>query len=172
MRLHTLSLVILFGASTSLACGSSQMDPQGPQDSETETSDPLTAAPSAEPAPAAVEVPDAWSEDLSMEQQIAFMKEKVVPAMGPLFQAHDSAGYGDFGCATCHGPDNKEPKDYLPELTFKDGQLTSFADEPEMSLFMAEKVTPAMAGVFGMEPYDPKTQTGFGCAGCHSIAMK
>ena len=32
------------------------------------------------------------------------MKEKVTPAMAPLFQQHDASEFADFGCKTCHGP--------------------------------------------------------------------
>ena len=33
--------------------------------------------------------------------------------------------------------------------------------------FMMQKVVPEMAGTIEMEPYNPETQKGFGCGGCH-----
>ena len=131
--------------------------------------EPLEAEP-AEEKSAEVDAPETWSEALTIEQKAAFMKAKVVPTMGPLFQAYDAEAYADFGCQTCHGPDNKMPTDYLPELTFQDGKLTAFAEEPEMAKFMAEVVTPNMAEVFGVPPYNPETHEGFGCSGCHSMS--
>jgi hypothetical protein len=75
-------------------------------------------------------------------------------------------------CKTCHGPAYKEPKEFLPHLTMKDGKITAFAEKPEVSKFMAEKVVPEMAAAMGQPPYDPATHKGFGCGGCHTIDMK
>ncbi|MFO0754927.1 MAG: hypothetical protein U0359_00430 [Byssovorax sp.] len=127
-----------------------------------------TAAPTAAPA---ADPHAGWRDDMTKEQKMAFMKAKVSPEMGKTFQAYDAKKYGDFGCKTCHGPQYKEPKDFLPKLTFKDGKLTAFAEKPEVSKFMAEKVVPQMAALFGKPPYDPKTHQGFGCGGCHTVDM-
>ena len=115
---------------------------------------------------------DAWSDSMSKDQQAAFMKAKVVPAMGPIFQAYDAKKYGDFSCKTCHGPAYKVPKDYLPHLTFKDGKIKEVGEHPEMGKFMMEKVTPAMVQAMGAHPFDPQTHQGFGCNGCHTVDMK
>lgn len=112
-----------------------------------------------------------WSDKWSVPEQVAFMKAHVMPAMGPVFQAADAKRYADFGCQTCHG-DKLPPKQALPHLTMKDGKITSFAEKPEVSKFMAEKVVPAMATAMGLPPYDPATHQGFGCGGCHAIDMK
>ncbi len=150
-----------------------EVEPETPAD---QTVDPAVAPAEAEAPTEATTAeeapPEAWSADLSKEQKAAFMKAKVVPAMAPLFQNADPEAYADFGCQTCHGPEGKLPKEYLPELTLKDGKLTAFAEDPDTAKFMAEHVTPTMAGVLGMPPYDPATHTGFGCGGCHSIAMQ
>jgi hypothetical protein len=133
-----------------------------------------SAAPvaSASAAPAEVVAPAApWSDAWSLDQKVAFMKAAVMPKLGPIFQAVDAKKYADFGCKTCHGPDKKEPKAFLPHLTFKNGKLTCFAEKPEVSKFMMEKVSPAMADALGEPHYDPKTQKGFGCGGCHTIDM-
>jgi len=109
---------------------------------------------------------------MSKDAAAAFMKKNVVPDMEPVFKGQDAKRYAKFGCKTCHGPAFKVPKDFLPKLTFKDGKITSFADKPEMSKFMAEKVVPAMATAMGMKPFDPATHEGFGCGGCHTVKMK
>jgi cytochrome c551/c552 len=101
-----------------------------------------------------------------------FMKVHVAPRMAKIFQGKDAAQYADFGCRSCHGPDWKAPKDYLPELATKDAKITAFVEKPEVAKFMAEKVLPEMASVFGQAPYDPATKTGFGCMGCHNVETK
>ena len=131
----------------------------------------------AAPAPAAsaaapVTIPASWSDDMTKEQKVAFMKKNVLPTMGPVFQAHDVSRYASFSCKTCHGPSFKDPHEFLPKLTLKDGKLTAFADKPEVAKFMAESVEPKMAAAMGLPPYDPATQQGFGCHGCHEVEKK
>jgi cytochrome c551/c552 len=149
----------------SAACGGSAPAASPPA---TPSATPASAA----PEPAAAALPTTWSKDMPKEQQLAFMKKNVLPAMGPAFKAHDAARYADFGCKTCHGPAYKNPHEFLPKLTLKDGKMTAFAEKPEVSKFMAESVVPKMAAAMGLPPYDVQTHQGFGCAGCHDIEMK
>ena len=100
------------------------------------------------------------------------MKANVKPRMAPLFQAHDPARHADFGCKTCHGPEWKKPREFLPTLTIKDGKLAAPPEKSALVKFMVETVTPQMAQVLGKPPYDPATGTGFGCIGCHVMEMK
>jgi cytochrome c553 len=147
-------------------CGGSSPAPTTPTDS------PATEA---EPAPttgAEAPVPDKWHAELTNEQKAAYMKAKVVPPMEAVFKENDPVGYAQFGCVTCHGPEYKTPTAYLPRLTFKGGTFTSFEEDPDTSKFMAEKVLPAMVTALGAEPYNPETNKGFGCGGCHGIDMK
>ena len=62
-------------------------------------------------------LPTTWSDSMPKGQKVAFMKKNIVPTRGPLFQAYDSTRYANFGCSTCHGPDRKDPTEYLPHLT-------------------------------------------------------
>jgi cytochrome c553 len=136
---------------------------------------PAPATPGAEPAASAssaAAVPTVWSDSMTMEQKSAFMKARVVPSMAPVFKAADPKEFAEVECKTCHGPEYKEPKEFLPKLTMKDGKITSFAEKPEISKIMAEKVVPEMAKAMGLPPYDPATHQGFGCGGCHAIEMK
>jgi len=163
------SYVLLLSLFSSLAaCGGSQPAPAAPQQPAT------PAAPTAPTTPdvSAAAVPDVWSASMTKEQKLAFMKAKVAPRMAKVFQEADAAHYANFNCKSCHGPEFKLPKDFLPKLTLKDGKITAFADKPQVSKFMAERVVPEMATALGVKPYDPKTKEGFGCGGCHAIEMK
>ena len=149
------------------ACGGGQPAPAAPEPAAAEP-----APAPAEAAPAPVEAPAKWSDALTRDQQVAFMKTHVVPKMAPVFQAANAERYKEFGCKTCHGPEFKDhPPEFLPPLVVKDGQITAFAEKPEISKFMAEKVVPEMAAIMGMPPYNPETKQGFGCGACHQIKM-
>jgi hypothetical protein len=186
--LSTCRVSLLFGlaVAAAAACGGAPPAPTTPT-APIDSSMPAPSAPSptssASPAGSAAPsasagasegaaVPAAWTKDLTKPQQIAFMKAKVMPVMGPAFKGHDSTKYADFGCKTCHGPQYQTPTAFLPHLTFAGGTITSFKDKPEISKFMHEAVVPQMAGVFGQPAFDPKTKTGFGCMGCHTVDMK
>jgi hypothetical protein len=166
------------------ACGGAPTAPATP--AAPPESPPAPAASSAEPeapkpaetaAPAAHEAPpapahDVWTDGMTKDQEVAFMKKNVVPEMEPVFKTFDAKRYEKFSCKTCHGPKFQVPKDFLPKLTFKDGKITAFASKPEISKFMAEQVAPHMATALGLKPFDMATHTGFGCNGCHTVAMK
>lgn len=109
---------------------------------------------------------------MSPAAKLNHMKTVVAPTMAKTFQAHDAAEFKDFGCKTCHGPDKKAPKQFLPKLTFEGGKFTSMATKPELTKFMMEHVVPTMAKAMGMQPFDPATHQGFGCGGCHTVDMK
>jgi hypothetical protein len=154
------------------ACGGGNAE--NPQNTAPTASASASTAPSASAATTATTAPptEAWSDSMSKDQQAAFMKKNVVPAMGPVFQAFDGKKYAEFGCKTCHGPAFKVPKDFLPHLHFENGKLKEAAAKPEMAKFMMEKVTPAMVTAMGAKPFDMQTHTGFGCGGCHTVEMK
>ncbi len=159
--IRTFSLC-LFVATALAACGGQTPEPLAP-------SGPEEVKPT---ATSEVTAPEKWDDDLSMPQKAAFMKAHVVPRMGGVFQAFNSARYAEFGCKTCHGANMKDPNEYLPHLSLRDGRLTAFAERPEVAKFMAEKVVPEMASTLGEPPYDLTTHKGFGCAGCHTVDVK
>jgi cytochrome c551/c552 len=121
---------------------------------------------------AAGALPTTWSDSMSKEQQMAFMKQRVVGPMGETFKDHDKARYADFSCKTCHGAQYQNPHAFLPHLKLEGENLTAFKTDPEVAKFMHEKVVPAMAKAMGEPEYDMKTHTGFGCGGCHTIDTK
>jgi cytochrome c551/c552 len=166
---HAISPVLIALAFPVLAaCGGGQPPAAAP-----EPAPPAEPAPApAEAAPAPVEAPATWSEALTRDQKVAFMKTHVVPKMGPIFQAANAERYKEFGCKTCHGPEFKDhPPEFLPALEIKDGKMTAMTEKPEIAKFMMEKVVPEMAAIMGMQPYDPETKTGFGCGACHQMKM-
>lgn len=157
-RTH-LSLATLTLSLAAIACGSTAPAPAAP-----------SGAPPSEAPVAETGAPATWHEATTERQKGAFMKTHVTPRMREVFQAHDPTHYAQFDCKSCHGkPFQPKPADALPKLTLKDGELTAFAEHPEIAKFMAEKVTPAMAELLGEKAYDPKTHQGFGCGGCHKI---
>jgi hypothetical protein len=180
--MRTLRAAVLTSIFLSLsACGGAPAEPATPPPPPPAAAPPSAAAPAETPKPAetatapeAAPPPahDVWKEGMTKDEQIAYMKKNVVPEMAPVFKAADAKRYAEFGCKTCHGPKFKEPKDFLPKLTFKDGKITAFAEKPEIAKFMAEQVVPHMATALGMKPFDMTTHTGFGCNGCHTVQMK
>jgi hypothetical protein len=184
-----LSLVTL-GASALAACGGGQPEPTAPAGTPSampsgapsaapaasatppSASASASAAPAASASAAAPAQAPTWSKDMTKEQKSAFMKAHIVPRMSKVFKEADGKKYAEFGCKTCHGPQYKDPQEFLPKLTMKDGKLTAFAEKPVIAKYMAEKIVPEMASAMGMKPYDPATHQGFGCTGCHKVDMK
>jgi hypothetical protein len=156
----------------------------------TETAPVASAAPSASAAPAASAAPtpsataaaapsgppgpgewDKWTHDV----KLAYMKSAVMPKMGDLFKGFDAKRYGDMKCKTCHGAKAEDgsfvmPNPDLPKLDFKGQLKTEKAKHPKSVEFMMKKVNATMQTLLGEQPYDPKTQQGFGCANCHTAA--
>lgn len=160
------------GALLLVACGGSQSPATAPDEPAEEAATSATAPPAESEPEQQPPAPATWAEATTPKQKGAFMKAHVVPRMGELFKGFDAEEYAEFGCSTCHGSDFKMPKDHLPSLTFSNGKLTAFEEHPEVAKFMAEQVLPSMVEILGQQPYDPKTNQGFGCNGCHSIEMK
>jgi len=107
---------------------------------------------------------------MTKEQKLDHMKTVVTPAMKKVFQDHNTQEYSDFGCKTCHGDKKQDPRTFLPALTLSgNGFEKLMASKPEVTKFMKDKVTPAMAAVMKEQPYDPATHKGYGCAGCHKV---
>jgi cytochrome c551/c552 len=154
-------------ASLAAACGTT---PPATTPPEGTASPDASGAPAASGAPMAA--PAVWKDDLSNQEKAAFMKAHVMAPLTAAFQASDPKLYATVGCTTCHGPKLEETKVALPHLTMKDGKLTCFAEKPEVSKYMHEKIVPAMAKALGKPEYDMTTKQGFGCMGCHAVDMK
>jgi len=118
---------------------------------------------------AAVVLPDVPFDKLDHEQKVAFMKQKVMPVIKPLFQNHDPKDYADFGCATCHGEQAKQghfdmPNAKLPKLNFND--MSKFKKEDIE--WMGKEIEPAMGKILNLPLYSKENPTGFGCLNCHT----
>ena len=130
------------------------------------------SSPPVAPEPGATMVlPDVPFDKLDHDQQIEFMKTKVMPAMEPIFKAHDATKYAQFGCQTCHGPGAEKgefemPTPTLPVLDFKD--MSKYKKEDLE--WMGKDVKPTMAKLLGETEYTAENPTGFGCGHCHTVA--
>jgi hypothetical protein len=73
-------------------------------------------------------------------------------------------------CATCHGSATKKgqfkmPNAELPKLDHKDN-FKAHKGKQKVLDFMF-KMTPELAGILSLPPFDPNSGMGFGCGGCH-----
>ncbi len=168
-------LPFVFVAAIAAACGGGQTEPKTPEAAASEPAPAETAAPAPASTEAAAGTPAGSAkrfDDMNDDERKAHMKNVVVPKMAEVFRAHDEKEFAQFGCSTCHGPGAKQgdfhmPSASLPKLSVENGFEKHMKKSPEMTKFMMEKVTPAMAEALGEAPFDPKTGKGFGCFGCH-----
>jgi hypothetical protein len=114
-------------------------------------------------------LPDVPFEKLDHDQKIQFMKEKVVPTMGPLFKEHDAKKFAEFGCKTCHGAGAEKgefdmPNGALPKLNFKD--MSKFKKEDLE--WMGKVIKPQMAQLLKQPEMTAEVHEGFGCLNCHT----
>ena len=125
------------------------------------------AAPAGPPGPGDW---DKWSHD----QKLAYMKSTVMGKEKDLFSGFDSAKYGDMKCKTCHGAgaadgNFKMPNPDLPKLDASvEGFKKMAIKRTAVFNFMMKQVEPQTAALLGEQPYDAKTQKGFGCFECHT----
>lgn len=112
---------------------------------------------------------------MTHDQRKDFMKTTFFPKIKDEFVAFDGKKFADMSCITCHGDGAKDgsfkmPNPKLPKLSVADGFKKHMTKTPEITKFMMSKVVPDSAALVGEPPYDPKTQKGFGCMECHTIA--
>ncbi|MEZ4402644.1 MAG: hypothetical protein R3B06_21665 [Kofleriaceae bacterium] len=143
---HALLLPLLVAA----ACGSS--------------SKPSTGGPATDPV--------TWK-DMNGDQRHAFMESTVLPHMKEKFVAFDAADFGEMNCKTCHGEGAEDGSFEMPNPGIKPldfGHMDQLDEhEQKVAAWMHEVVVPEMAALLGEQPYDPATQQGFGCLGCHTM---
>ena len=138
------------------ACGSKAPTPSTTPAPETKTEAPL---------------PDKPFADLDQDQRAQFMKEKVVPAMEPIFKNHDATKYAEFGCTTCHGEQAKQghfdmPNPDLPKLLFANKEAMAKFKKEDFE-WMKNDVKPTMAKLLSIPEFTPDNPKGFGCQNCH-----
>jgi hypothetical protein len=109
---------------------------------------------------------------LSHDEQVKFMKTKVMPAMKPLFQKFDPKDYANFGCKTCHGKDPQKSKYKMPNKDLKPldfAAIKAGKEDPKMIEFMSKTVKPEMAKIMGEPEMTETNPNGFGCLECHTM---
>lgn len=128
------------------------------------------------PQPTLTPPPAPWAE-LGPAERGQHMAAHVVGPMGELFAAYDAERFGDFSCASCHGPDARArhyemPSPSLPVLypTGSIGQFETVRQYPEGARFMYGHVMPAMQTLLGAAEYDATTGEGLTCFACHPHA--
>jgi hypothetical protein len=131
---------------------------------------PSTTTPKSDEA-ATVVLPDVPFDKLDHEQKVAFMKQKVVPEMKPLFQNHNAKDFAEFGCKTCHGEDVKDghfdmPNPKLPKLNFKDHN--SKYEQKDLE-WMGKEIMPTMGKILNLPLHSQENPKGFGCLACHTL---
>ncbi len=99
----------------------------------------------------------------------------VHPNMAKLFQRFQGTAYPELTCRSCHGPDAEQVQYKMPHgLPALDPAHMPDPDGPgreaRVARFMIDEVTPQMADLLGVAPYDASTGRGFGCFGCHPQA--
>ena len=129
-----------------------------------------TTTPTGGEGAAGATLPDVPFENLDHEQREEFMKQKVVPAMKPLFQQHDPQDFAEFGCQTCHGAQAKDdhfdmPNPGLPKLNLSD--LSNFKKEDVA--WMQQEVAPTMSKILNLPMASKDNPKGFGCPWCHTL---
>jgi hypothetical protein len=97
----------------------------------------------------------------------------VLPNMARLFQRFAGSAYPNMTCRTCHGADAEAVHYAMPHgLPALDPGHVPDAHDPDprrarIAKFMIEEVTPQMADLIDVPPYDPRTRQGFHCFRCH-----
>lgn len=112
---------------------------------------------------------------LSHDDQVKFMKQKVMPTMRPLFQKFDPKHFAKFTCKTCHGKDPaktkyKMPSKDLPALDFD--AIKAGKEDPKAVEFMSKTVKPEMAKLLHEPEMSESQPKGFGCLECHTLKKK
>jgi hypothetical protein len=102
------------------------------------------------------------------ETRIAFMKERVVPVMAPIFQRHNAERFARFDCTTCHGEAAKTgdfvmPNDKLPKIG---NDVMKKYDRADVE-WMLNEVKPTMARLLKQQEWSPVDPSGFDCFACH-----
>jgi len=152
-----IAAVVALFAGPQLGCG-------GASATTTAAAAPRTSA----RAPAA---DDAWA-TMSWEDRHRAMTFLVHPNMARLFQRFQGKRYPDLTCRTCHGADAESVAYTMPRALppLDPRHLPAPSDggaRGRTAKFMLEEVTPQMADLLGVAPYDAKTGRGFGCFNCH-----
>jgi hypothetical protein len=111
--------------------------------------------------------------DRTHEQRMDWMGLQVFPKMKGVFTQFDADRFSNFACQTCHGDDMEIVDFKMPNKLYalpRTDTIKSARDyDAKVTEFMLSTVTPKMAELLDMQPYDPATKSGFSCFGCHPV---
>jgi mono/diheme cytochrome c family protein len=160
-RIHLCSVLVSLAAVGALgsACGGSKAPADAPEPADEQADESLVDSSPEGPVK---------FDDMSAPQKMKHMKEVVAPTMAKVFQEANADEYANFNCANCHGPGAKQGDFKMPTTALPALDKEEMDEHPEVTKFMMERVVPEMAKLLGEEPYNPETQTGFGCYNCHT----
>ncbi len=121
-----------------------------------------------------VHPPETPWHDMTHEQQVDWMVSNVLPIAAEDFAHYDADRYSAVTCATCHGANADAVHYELPTAEIPPLPTPGTPNWERMSqtpayTFMHDVVTPTMATLVGEEPYNPATNSGFGCFECHTM---
>jgi cytochrome c553 len=177
------TLLLSFISMSLLTCATTDSTSSSSSSSNTNTAAPPPAAngeappPDEDKSPLVTPAEVAWK-DMTKAQRGRYMHKVVMPKMRDVFATFDDDAFVKPNCATCHGKNPKEhefkmPSPDLPQLpaSEKEFMTTVMKDKPEMVKFMSGKVTPTVAELLGLKPFDPKhpDPAAFGCHACHTL---
>lgn len=139
----------------------------------------VAAACGSPPAAERPAVSDKPFKNMTVDEQMAFMKQRVLPETKQLFVAFDPA-FATMTCKTCHGEGAENGSWEMPNPKLKplpDSEEAFMAwvqkepAEGKWAGFMATQLEPAMGRLLQVQVFDPKTKTGeFSCEACHVLA--
>lgn len=111
---------------------------------------------------------------LSHDDQVKFMKTKVMPTMKAAFQKFDPKEFANFTCKTCHGKDPQGSKYEMPtkDLPALDFEALKKGEDAKTAKFMNDVVRPEMAKLLGEPEMTETNPEGFGCLDCHTMKKK
>jgi hypothetical protein len=112
--------------------------------------------------------------DKTHEQRMDWMGLQVFPKMKGVFTEFDADRFSNFACQTCHGDDMeivdfKMPNKHLYALPRTDTLKSARDYDAKVTDFMLNTLTPKMAELLDLQPYDAATKSGFSCFGCHPV---
>ncbi len=119
-----------------------------------------------------VALPDVPFDELDPDLRAEFMKQKVMPAMQPIYQRHDPERFADFNCKTCHGEAHTEdntfamPNEGLVVLPRREPDLLKKFKYEDVE-WMRTEVKPEMARILKLSDAAMSGPKAFGCFSCH-----
>ncbi|HEX8796032.1 MAG TPA: hypothetical protein VF765_34015 [Polyangiaceae bacterium] len=124
------------------------------------------------PLPPGAPGPGEWA-TWSHEQKLAYMKSGFLDAERVIFASWEPVRFKELTCRNCHGPSVADGSFRMPnpQLAHLAPGAPGFqelaAHEPEVLMFMQQRLVPETARLLGVPAFDFEAHTGFSCYQCH-----